>query len=114
MICTVGHLVWHFIQGWLAAPLTYLLLFFVGRSFPRDSNPGWGDWRRSLFVFWVCCGFCFVLLAIFKSVRFAFHATGLDAVQRLEQKKGLPHEMAGSRPVLPCFLDPDGYFTAPS
>ena len=84
--CTVGHLVWIFIQGWLAAPLTYSLLWFVGRRVLRDSNPGWGDWRRS-FGFLVVFLLCFGLWAIFKSVRFAFLATGLDAVQRLEQKK---------------------------
>ena len=85
--CTVGHLVWLFIQGWLAAPLTLFLLWSVGRLVPRDSNPGWGDWRRSFLVFWVRCGFWFLFWAISKSVRFAFHATGLDAVQRMEQKK---------------------------
>ena len=48
--CTVGHLVWLLFQGWLAAPLTYLLPFFVLSFDPRDSNPGWGDCRRSLVV----------------------------------------------------------------
>ena len=38
----------------------------------------------------LCCGFVVVFLVLmgnFKSVRFAFHAIGLDAVQCLEQKK---------------------------
>ena len=43
-----------FIQGWLAAPLTYLLPWSVFRLVRRDSNPGWGDWRRS---FWFGYGF---------------------------------------------------------
>ena len=50
------------------------------------SNPGWGDWSRSFggwgglcFCFW-CCGQVIVSA-------FACNATGLDAVQRLEQKK---------------------------
>ena len=53
----------------------------------RDSNPGWGDWRRSL-CGWVCFVVCFVFSGNYESMIFACHATGLDAVQRLEQKKG--------------------------
>ena len=87
--CTDGYLCWLFIQGWLAAPLTYLLPCFDFRLVPRDSNPGWGDWRRSFVVCWVGFFLWFGLWAIFKSVRFAFLATGLDAVQRLEPKKKL-------------------------
>ena len=47
---------------------------------------GWGDWRRSFVLFGLFFLLCFESWAIFKSVRFAFLATGLDAVQRLEQK----------------------------
>ena len=75
-----------FLQGYIAAPLTFYCSFWWVASLSRDSNPGWGDWRRSL------CGlglvvFFVLFLGNFKSVRFACHATGLDAVQRLEQKK---------------------------
>ena len=75
-----------FYLGWLAAPLTHILFGFVVAFFPRDSNPGWGDWRRSR-CGWV--GFCFWFSFSSKceSAIFACHATGLDAVQRLEQKK---------------------------
>ena len=58
---TVGQLVRLFFQGWLAAPLTYFLLIFGGRSLSRDSNAGCGDWRRSpcalgwVFVCLLCC-----------------------------------------------------------
>ena len=62
LICTVGHLFWHFIQGWLAAPLSFLLPFLGGRSSPRDSNPGCGDWRRSLLVLRVCLFLLFVFM----------------------------------------------------
>ena len=47
------------------------------------TNPGWGDWRRSLGLLL----FLGLFMGKLKLVRFAFLATGLDAVQRLEQKK---------------------------
>ena len=65
-----------FTQGWLVAPLTFLLPALVGRSFPRDSNPGWGDWRRSLLVWRVCCGFLWVFFEQFF-IQCALLVTGL-------------------------------------
>ena len=63
------------------------ILGLGGRSFSRDSNPRWWDWRCSLcglgLVFSLLC----CLLGNYESVLFACHATGLDAVQRLEKKK---------------------------
>ena len=54
---------------------------------PRDSNPGWGDWSRSfLWQESFCCFFLFDGGQVNVSA-FACNATGLDAVQRLEQKK---------------------------
>ena len=73
--------------GLACRPTDLLIALFCWSLLSGDSNPGWGDWRRSLLLVWACCGFCFGPWAIFKSVCFAFHATGLDAVQRLEQKK---------------------------
>ena len=71
-------------QGWLAAPLTSficpVLLFALSRGTPILAEG-----------IAVARSVCFWLLGFFlgklKSVRFAFLATGLDAVQRLEQKK---------------------------
>ena len=82
--CTAGHFVRLFMQGWLAAPLTSficpVLLFALSRGTPILAEG-----------IAVARSVCFWLLGFFlgklKSVRFAFLATGLDAVQRLEQKK---------------------------
>ena len=73
-------------SGLACPPADLLIARFCCRSFSRDSNPGWGDWRRSL-CGWVRFVVCLVFLSNFESVIFACHATGLDAVQRLEQKK---------------------------
>ena len=75
-------------SGLACRPADILIALFGVSLCPRDSNPGWGDWRRS-FGGWgcFCLGLCF--WAIFMSVCFACHATGLDAVQRLEQKEKL-------------------------
>ena len=75
-----------FYLGLACRPADLFIAWFFRRRFPRDSNPGWRDWRRSFLVFWVWCGFCLVSWATLKSVCFAFYATGLDAMQRLEQK----------------------------
>ena len=75
-----------FYSGLACRPADSLIARFCGRSFSRDSNPGWGDWSRSL-CGWVCFVVCFVFSGNYVSVIFACHATGLDAVQRLEQKK---------------------------
>ena len=56
-------------------------------SLSRDSNPGWGDWRRSVVVVWAVLFVLFLFLGNIYVSAFACHATGLDAVQRLEQKK---------------------------
>ena len=90
IFCTVGQFLWtvftDFPSGWLAAPLTHLLLglWFV---FSRDAKTGWVEWCRSR-VFW---GFyAWFLFSCGEQLRvsdFACDATGLDAVQRLEQKK---------------------------
>ena len=53
---------------------------------PRASNPGWGDWSRSFCVCGVFCCF-FLLYGQVNVSAFACNATGLDAVQRWEQKK---------------------------
>ena len=75
------------IQGWLAAPLILTCPLVCFLLCPRDSNPGWGDWSRS-FCGWgvFCCFFLFGGGQVNVSA-FACNATGLDAVQRLEQKK---------------------------
>ena len=82
--CTAGHFVRLFIQGWLAAPLTSFICSVFVRLVPRDSNPGWGDWRRSFGLF-LFVGFVYEQIEVSAIV---FLATGLDAVQRLEQKQG--------------------------
>ena len=65
------------------ADMNLLIWFFLC---PRDSNPGWGDWSRS-FCGWGGFCFCFLLVGQVNVSAFACNATGLDAVQRLEQKK---------------------------
>ena len=52
----------------------------------RDSNLGWGDSSRSGDRLGVSVGFWFVCKH-FPASDFAILATGLDAGQRLEQKK---------------------------
>ena len=94
----LAHLVTHLVCFFVCHRWTCLLAFysglaccpadfshlpcFAGRLVPRDSNPGWGDWRRSFGLFL----FLGLFLGKLKSVRFACLATGLDAVQRLEQR----------------------------
>ena len=74
-------------QGWLAAPLTWFIAFVCFAASPRDSNPGWGIGVACVWVFCLLfCVFCLVMGNCYVSV-IACLATGLDAVQRLEQKK---------------------------
>ena len=84
--CTDGHLFWLFTQGWLAAPLTLTcpMVFSCARGTPILAG-GIGVARLVAGVV-----FCFVVVCLFGQVfvsAFACNATGLDAVQRLEQKK---------------------------
>ena len=69
LICTDGQFLWTvftaFYSGWLAAPLTHLLLG-LWLVFSRDANPGWGDWCRSRGGWGVCFVFVFWFLAIVK------------------------------------------------
>ena len=80
----------NFLVGFLfragVPPADFLIALVCFSLVPRDSNPGWGDWRRSSGFLGLCL-VCLDSWTIFKSVRFAFLATRLDAVQRLEQKK---------------------------
>ena len=71
-------------------------LVFVCLFSARDSNPGWGDWSRSGGRFGVCAGFWFDC-EHFPASDFAILATGLDAGQRLEQKKVLYLTVCGRR-----------------
>ena len=54
---------------------------FLVVALSRDSN------RRSLWVLRVGWWICPIQWAIFKSVRIALRATGLDVVHRFEQKQ---------------------------
>ena len=84
LTCTDGQFLWLFTQGWLAAPLTLTcpLVFSCARGTPILAG-GIGVARFVAgSVFCVVC----LLGQDFVSA-FACNATGLDAVQRLEQKK---------------------------
>ena len=99
----------------LACRPAHFLLYFGGRSFPRDSNSGWGlacrpadmvlpflwsfsrdsnpgsgDSRRSLWWFGCFSCFCRLFLSNICINAFACCATGLDAVQRFEENKFNP------------------------
>ena len=66
LACTEGHSYLAFYSGLACRLADLLFALFRWSLFPEGLQFLW---------------------AIFKSVSFAFHATGLDAVQRLEQKK---------------------------
>ena len=83
LTCTDGHFWLASYLGWLAAPLTQLLSGSVACfSEGRQSWPGGLvslAWWLGLFLFWVSSNFELAILLVTRQ--------GLDAVQRLEQKK---------------------------
>ena len=72
--------------GLACRPTDMIYAQVVGRSFRGTPILAVGIGVARFCVLGLLC-FCFGLWAIFMSVCFAFHATGLDAVQRLEPKK---------------------------
>ena len=84
--CTDEQLFMAFLPGMACRPadINLLIWFFLN---PRASNPGWGDWSGTIGGW---SRFLFVVVCLFGQVfinAFACNANGLDAVQRLEEKK---------------------------
>ena len=75
-----------FYSGWLAAPLTHLLLG-LWLVFSRDANPGWGDWCRSRGGWGFLLGFCFLVLSNCESATLLVMRLGLMPCSAWSKKK---------------------------